>query len=204
MLTIEHHTCIKLVGMEGLEPSRCCHPRILSPVCLPIPPHPHIYFVKTKFLQDTNSFNFSNSQNQRLKNFQFAVSVFNFLLHIYYIIIFLIFQIIALSQPTAHPFSLPHLLSEVAATLRIRTKIKRVRASYATLTPHRHMKRENRNFPFYFLLHIYYNKNFYFCQSRFIKGLSHRSLPSTRVNSSFFPQKVFPSIASILNITCPY
>lgn len=28
MLTIEHHTCIKLVGMEGLEPSRCCHPRI--------------------------------------------------------------------------------------------------------------------------------------------------------------------------------
>ena len=32
----------RLVGVEGLEPSRANAQRILSPVCLPIPPHPHI------------------------------------------------------------------------------------------------------------------------------------------------------------------
>ena len=31
----------KVVRTEGLEPSRRCHLRILSPVCLPVPPRPH-------------------------------------------------------------------------------------------------------------------------------------------------------------------
>ncbi len=35
--------CI-LVGMTGLEPVQCYHRGILSPLCLPIPPHPHIFF----------------------------------------------------------------------------------------------------------------------------------------------------------------
>ena len=30
-----------MVGTEGLEPSRCYHQRILSPLRLPIPPRPH-------------------------------------------------------------------------------------------------------------------------------------------------------------------
>ena len=32
-----------LVGMTGLEPVRCFHHRILSPMRLPIPPHPQFY-----------------------------------------------------------------------------------------------------------------------------------------------------------------
>lgn len=31
-----------MVGMAGLEPARCYHQRILSPLRLPIPPHPLI------------------------------------------------------------------------------------------------------------------------------------------------------------------
>ena len=30
-----------MVGMKGLEPIRSCLQRILSPLRLPIPPHPH-------------------------------------------------------------------------------------------------------------------------------------------------------------------
>ena len=32
-----------MVGPVGLEPTRCCHHRILSPMRLPIPPWPHVY-----------------------------------------------------------------------------------------------------------------------------------------------------------------
>ena len=38
-----------MVGMEGLEPSRSYLQRILSPLRLPIPPHPHILEVPTGF-----------------------------------------------------------------------------------------------------------------------------------------------------------
>ena len=38
-----------MVGMVGLEPTRCYHQRILSPLRLPIPPHPH-----WRFLSDLN------------------------------------------------------------------------------------------------------------------------------------------------------
>src|SRR5690606_30038484 len=31
---------IHLVRTAGVEPARCCHLRILSPVCLPVPPRP--------------------------------------------------------------------------------------------------------------------------------------------------------------------
>ena len=34
-----------MVGMMGFEPIRCYQPRILSPMRLPIPPHPHIKLV---------------------------------------------------------------------------------------------------------------------------------------------------------------
>lgn len=32
-----------MVGMKGLEPIRSCLQRILSPLRLPIPPHPHLF-----------------------------------------------------------------------------------------------------------------------------------------------------------------
>ena len=38
-----------LVGMTGLEPVRCFHHRILSPMRLPIPPHPHLLEVPARF-----------------------------------------------------------------------------------------------------------------------------------------------------------
>ena len=31
-----------MVGIVGLEPTRCCHHRILSPMRLPIPPYPQV------------------------------------------------------------------------------------------------------------------------------------------------------------------
>ncbi len=36
------NTSANVVGMKGLEPLRCCHQRILSPLRLPIPPHPQL------------------------------------------------------------------------------------------------------------------------------------------------------------------
>jgi hypothetical protein len=33
---------VQVVGMMGLEPIRCYHQRILSPLRLPIPPHPQL------------------------------------------------------------------------------------------------------------------------------------------------------------------
>lgn len=35
-----------MVGKKGLEPSRCCHHRILSPMRLPIPPLPRVMEVR--------------------------------------------------------------------------------------------------------------------------------------------------------------
>lgn len=35
--------------MTGLEPVRCFHHRILSPMRLPIPPHPHLLEVPARF-----------------------------------------------------------------------------------------------------------------------------------------------------------
>lgn len=40
MLAVKHQCCI-LVRMVGFEPTRC-KPGILSPLCLPIPSHPHL------------------------------------------------------------------------------------------------------------------------------------------------------------------
>ena len=37
---------IPLLLVAGLEPARCCHRGILSPLRLPIPPHQHRQLVK--------------------------------------------------------------------------------------------------------------------------------------------------------------
>ena len=37
-----------MVGTEGLEPSRCYHQRILSPLRLPIPPRPQLTLIVYK------------------------------------------------------------------------------------------------------------------------------------------------------------
>lgn len=44
LLTTPANAILKtgMVGAEGLEPSRPKGQRILSPLCLPIPPRPHI------------------------------------------------------------------------------------------------------------------------------------------------------------------
>ena len=49
-------TCRFLVPVTGVEPVRCCHRGILSPLRLPIPPHRHIGagIPRSKNLYDTS------------------------------------------------------------------------------------------------------------------------------------------------------
>ena len=47
---INNEPSVRMVGMKGLEPLRCYHQRILSPLRLPVPPHPHNW----RFLPDLN------------------------------------------------------------------------------------------------------------------------------------------------------
>ena len=69
-----------MVPATGLEPVRCHHRGILSPLCLPIPPRRQIYKAQFFLSSITNFMSVRKSENLLYEPF--------FILHIYYIIFF--------------------------------------------------------------------------------------------------------------------
>ena len=55
-----------MVGVDGLEPSRCCHQWFLRPPCLPIPAHAQIK-INYKFFFHWKKFNFKSIKNKNTK-----------------------------------------------------------------------------------------------------------------------------------------
>ena len=54
-----------MVGVDGLEPSRCCHQWFLRPPCLPIPAHAQLK-VNYKFFFHRRKFNFKSIKNKNI------------------------------------------------------------------------------------------------------------------------------------------
>ena len=52
-----------MVGVDGLEPSRCCHQWFLRPPCLPIPAHAQLK-VNYKFFFQRRKFKFKSIKNK--------------------------------------------------------------------------------------------------------------------------------------------
>ena len=54
-----------MVGVDGLEPSRCCHQWFLRPPCLPIPAHAQLK-INYKFFSHRRKFNFKSIKNKNI------------------------------------------------------------------------------------------------------------------------------------------